>query len=404
MDVPEREFDLRGCRVAIVGRLSGMAKRDAQRLIRQHGGVPVESPVGEVDLLVMGDEGWPVGEGAIAAGMDHPETRQRIEAGQLQVVRETELWERLGLVEREPQVQRLYTPAMLAELLGVPVAVVRRWHRRGLIVPAKEVRRLPYFDFSEVATARQLAGLLAAGVSPAAIERQLAALERLVPGVERPLAQLSVIVEGKELLLRQGDGLVDAGGQLRIDFEALPTAERHETGEERRLDDAEVAGPRDARELLREAIRLEDDGELAAAAEMYRAALAAGGPNAEACFLLAELLYRLGDLSAARERYAMAIEIDEDYVEARSNLGCVLADLGELELAAAAFEGALSYHGDYPDVHYHLARTLDELGRSDEAAGHWNAFLQLAPDSPWAEVARERLEGGASVDEGQSEA
>ena len=55
---------------------------------------------------------------------------------------------------------------MLAELLGVSVAVIRRWHRRGLIVPAREVRRLPYFDFHEVATARRLAQLLAAGVSP----------------------------------------------------------------------------------------------------------------------------------------------------------------------------------------------------------------------------------------------
>ena len=63
---------------------------------------------------------------------------------------------------------------MLADLLGVGVSVIRRWHRRGLIVPAREVRRLAYFDFREVATARHLAELLAAGVSPAAIEKKLA--------------------------------------------------------------------------------------------------------------------------------------------------------------------------------------------------------------------------------------
>ena len=45
----------------------------------------------------------------------------------------------------------------------------------------------------------------------------------------------------------------------------------------------------------------------------------------------------------------------------------------------------------YPDVHYHLARTLDELGRSDEAMLHWQTFLTHAPDSPWAETARDRL-------------
>ena len=87
----------------------------------------------------------------------------------------------------------------------------------------------------------------------------------------------------------------------------------------------------------------------------------------------------------------MAVELDEDYVEARSNLGCVLAELGQYELAVAAFEGALRSHGEYPDVHYHLARTLDELGRADEAEVHWRQFVQLSPNNPWSDEARERL-------------
>ena len=107
------------------------------------------------------------------------------------VITETQLWQRLGLVEAEQHVHRLYTPAMLAELLQVPVAIVRRWHRRGLIVPRREVRKLPYFDFQEVATARQLAELLAAGMSPQAIEKKLAGWSGIGALVSlRPLAQL----------------------------------------------------------------------------------------------------------------------------------------------------------------------------------------------------------------------
>ena len=87
----------------------------------------------------------------------------------------------------------------------------------------------------------------------------------------------------------------------------------------------------------------------------------------------------------------MAIEIDEDYVEARANVGCILAEEGRFDLAVAAFEGALRYHGDYPDVHYHLARVLDDAGRRTEAETHWRAFLELVPESPWAESARKRL-------------
>ena len=105
-------------------------------------------------------------------------TRAAVDEGRIEVITETQLWQRLGLVEAEQHVHRLYTPAMLAELLQVPVAIVRRWHRRGLIVPRREVRRLPYFDFQEVATARRLAELLAAGMSPQAIEKKLAELAR----------------------------------------------------------------------------------------------------------------------------------------------------------------------------------------------------------------------------------
>ena len=59
--------------------------------------------------------------------------------------------------------------------------------------------------------------------------------------------------------------------------------------------------------------------------------------------------------------------------------------------AAAAFEGALRYHPDYADVHYHLARTLDEMGHRRTAEQHWRRFLALAPDSPWAAEAQQRI-------------
>ncbi len=49
-------------------------------------------------------------------------------------------------------------------------------------------------------------------------------------------------------------------------------------------------------------------------------------------------------------------------------------------------------HPDYPDAHYHLARLLDDLGQFGEAEVHWQQFLELAPESPWAEEARIRLQ------------
>ena len=47
------------------------------------------------------------------------------------------------------------TIVMGLQRMGVDIGTIRRWHRRGLIKPARMVRRLPYFDFQEVATARE---------------------------------------------------------------------------------------------------------------------------------------------------------------------------------------------------------------------------------------------------------
>jgi len=380
-----------GKRVAFVGKLGGVTRREAQQLVREQGGVPLTRCDASAQVIVIGADVLPLGDEEVLldAGV-----RQAADAGRIEIISETQFWQRLGLMENEPSEPRLYTPAMLAELLKVSVATIRRWHRRGLIKPVKEVHRLPYFDFQEVATARRIAQLLAQGTQPHIIERKLAQLSGYLPDVERPLAQLSVIVEGKQILLRHGEGLIEPGGQLRIDFGALETSQQQTSLPptlslaEHLAEHQQLATPQD---MLRAAAAHEEQGELPAAVEMCRAALAVGGANAEICFQLAELLYRLGDISAARERYFMAIELDEDFVEARANLGCVLAETGELELAIAAFQGALVHHHEYADVHYHLARTLDQLQRPSEADAHWRAFLQLAPDSPWASEARLRL-------------
>lgn len=365
-------------RVALLGKLASMGRREAAQLLKSHGATVLDTPDASVDLLIVGEEELPLPMGEnFDDWLDEP-TRRAAETGRIEVLTETQLWHRLGLVEYEHDIHRLYTPAMLADLLKVPVAVIRRWHRRGLIIPVREVRKLPYFDFQEVAAARRLTELLAAGMTPNTIEKKLEEIARYLPGVKRPLAQLSVIVQGKQILLRQGDGLVEPGGQMRFDFESAAVEELP----------AERPLPSTPSQMTSLAAELEEDGQLAEAAEMYRAAMAAGGPRAELCFQTAELLYRLGDLSAARERYYMAIELNEDYVEARANLGCVLAETGQRDLAVAAFEGALRFHPDYADVHYHIAHTLEELHQAENAAVHWRRFLELAPDSPWADEAR----------------
>ena len=391
-----QEPRLDGQYVACVGKLGGLNRKEFQTLVREQGGIPVDVNHPNIDLVIVGAEELPLE----ADGVLDDAVLARAEQEEFQILHETQLWELLGLVDQQTNIRQLYTPAMLAELLGIPKATIRRWHRQGLIMPVREVYRLPYFDFQEVITARRLAQLLAAGATPTSIASKLRRLSQLVPDVERPLAQLAVIVEGREILLRDGEGLLDLAGQRRFDFDAFGIESDDNTrgpfdGNESgtlAFERSDAYGPELSVEaLLDQAAHLEAEGRFEEAIDAYRSAQLAEAPRAEIHFMLAELLYRGGDITAARERYYAALELDEDYVEARANLGCILVETGQPELAIAAFEGALSRHPEYPDVLFHLARTLDELGRSAEAIAYWQRFLDQSADSPWAAEAKDRL-------------
>jgi tetratricopeptide (TPR) repeat protein len=398
----EKDSPLTGRKIAFVGKLGGTTRKEAFQIVRDQGGLPLERVSEEVDIIVLGADMLP----SVVDESIFPDlVRNRLAHSQLELISETEFWHRLGLVEHEQNIRQLYTPAMLADLLSVSVREIRRWRKLGLIIPVKEIHRLPYFDYQEVVNARRLADLLAQGTSPQVIEHQLVELAKLYPDAERPLSQLSLLVEGKQILLRGEGRLIEPRGQLRIDFDSLDSVpNRGDNDSKDRQISLKYPAPSgqslndgdqffyDRQQLLDEAVILEEQGDLEDAIACYRLILAHDGPSSDLCFQLAELLYRQGETSSACERYFMAVELDSHFVEARANLGCVLAELGQNELAVAVFKGALTLHPDYADVHHHLAEVLEELDCSEEAKDHWREFLRLTPNSPWAQEAKNRLE------------
>ncbi|MEO1530242.1 MAG: MerR family transcriptional regulator, partial [Planctomycetota bacterium] len=403
----QRDHDVAGKRVAFVGRFGSMNHREAGNVLASYHARVVEFTRRNAILSGESAPHWVV-IGAEEPPLSHSELlgRATLDAaarGELEILHESELWHRIGLVDLESSVRRYHTPAMLADLLDVSVRVIRRWHRRGLITPVATVHKLPYFDYAEVATAKRLAGWIAEGASPSAIEHRLVNLVEILPNMRRPLDQLSILVEGKQVLLRQGDGLVEPGGQMRFNFEA--TSEEEDTLPTQDNEPDEIVAfrhpdqppmlravtPMETDELLIAAYEAEDRDDLESAVEIYHTILARDGMRADICFQIGELLYRMNLLFAARERYYATIEVDPEFVEARASLGGVLAELGQNDLAIAAFRGALKMHHDYADVHYSLATTLDKVGRNDEATEHWRTCLALAPDSAWGEEARQRL-------------
>ena len=397
---------LSGTRVALLGRFGGMNQREAGNVLRSFGIIVGDPNPDSVDWIVVGADETPLAEADLIRGP----IRDAAATGKVEILHETELWQRLGLVEIQTSHRQYYTPVMLAHLLDVSVRVIRRWHRRGLIKPVQTLHRLQYFDFQEVTTARRLARWIASGANPKVIEQSLVDLVEVLPDIQRPLDQLSILVEGKQVLLRGGEGLVETGGQLRFDFDLVDTDVHADVDQNESMQPiawpeltqqdppatlsmfSGSESPSDSIDpLIQQAFEAEDEGDFQVAIDLLHVAMGRDGPRSDWCFQLAELLYRIGDVTAARERYYMTIEMDPDFVEARASLGNVLVETGQLELAVSAFRGALSLHDDYSDAHYHLARLLDRLDRDIEADHHWKRFLEIAPDSPWADEARSRI-------------
>ncbi len=305
--------------------------------------------------------------------------------------------------ENQTTVQ-LYTPAMMAQTLGISVRAIRLWYRSRLIQPTTVVMRIPYFDFSELSTANTFAHWMQQGMTAQSIARQLTELGHLWGKAPTEMVTtLPITLEGKRLVLNQDSRQVESNGQLRLCFDVESEGDLAEpvtlkfaspsgdTADHAMGDDAGVEAYDSLGSLLEAAMAAEDDEDLEMAARLYRRILSKYGPNADVCFQLAEVLYRQADLGGAKERYYAAIELDPGLVEARANLGCVLFEHGQADLAVAEFRQALEHYPEYADVHFHLARALDMQGQSLAAVEHWRQFLDLAPASPWADEAIARL-------------
>ena len=310
-------------------------------------------------------------------------------------------------------VRRLYTVAMMADVLGVSQATIRHWRRNKLIRATRSSDSIDWYDYSMLVVAKDLSRLLLSGLSLRELSHKI---HLFTEGDELRVAEVinRIVVDGHRLSLRRDNLLLSAGGQMQLDFYACgihadmdqPSSQTVEQPSTLTIvpflntshseivveyQDEHAPDIPSSAELLDIAADLEAAGNFVEASEALRAVLQADGPCASVTFMLAETLYRAGDLAAARERYYTVIELDEDHLEARTSLACVLAEQGDVELATAALEGVLKQQPDYADAHWHLAGIHTETGCQEKTEHHLLRFLSLAPESPWANLAREKL-------------
>jgi len=380
---------LRGARVYCAGNLASMDHEDLERALTTHTATLTEE-MNDCTLAVVGDGNWPLAmPGSKVDRLRVLEELDKRATRGLAVVGERELIAALGIVsadEAGAHGPQLFTTARLTELLGVSRERIRAWVKAGLIAPAREEHGVLQFDFRQVSAARTLCDLAASGVGTDRVRRGVALLKKFMPDLEQPLERLAQIAttDGR-LLVRLEDGdLAEPDGQLHFEFGS--SGATAPPSSPLRI----APGPHTAADWLTQGLEQEREGFLQEAAASYREALLAGGPDAQACLNLANVLRALGSRPQALERYAQAVETEPTFVDAWNNMGTLLVELGRADDAVVAFRRALDADPEDARAHYNLADTLDDLGRAAEATPHWRAYLRQDATSEWAAYARKR--------------
>jgi tetratricopeptide (TPR) repeat protein len=367
-----------GHAVVFTGRLSSLARREAQALVTRLGGTAQDDVTAKTTMVVIGAAGFPGDaerrsrprEDDHASGTEDRSQKlrraERLNAenpGRIRIIGEDEFCNLAGLQPPSALKQQYYAAsdirAMYPRLRDDHLRYLEKWN---LVRPLLRTHAERYFGFQDLAIIRQVE----------------ADLER---GVALGTAIRSVYAEH--------------AGQLALDFrlDAEPARVIRLTRGAAPIEIAAVAtSDREAAERLFLSAAALDDGSdehRERAAQGYRDALEADPSLVPALINLANLSYAADHLAEAEALYEKAIALETDVFEAHFNLGNVHHDLGRFEEARRSYMRALALNPTYADGHFYLAVTLEKLGRSQEARPHWRAYQQLAPDGEWVTLARE---------------
>jgi tetratricopeptide (TPR) repeat protein len=145
------------------------------------------------------------------------------------------------------------------------------------------------------------------------------------------------------------------------------------------------------------------------AADAYKKAIEQKPTEAAFYNNLAEAYLRSGQMQDAIKQYQAAIENDPTDPKYYFNLGAVLTNAGQIDEANAAFDKAIAADPNYAEAYYQ--KSINLIGRAKvdpktgtmqappEVAAGFNKYLELSPDGPNAEAAKQMITAlGAKVE------
>jgi tetratricopeptide (TPR) repeat protein len=344
--------------VAFTGRLACMTRAEAFEVVRQHGGAPSQAVTKRTSLLIVSELGWPL----LDDGRPSNKLTRAATYG-IPVVSEHRFLEWIGKAVPDG-LQKTYSGEQLASLSKLSGETIQELAQFGLLD-----ERGGRFGFRDLASARQIAKLLADGVRLSEIVRGVSEIRRWLP--EAGLSSVRLCPgPGNTLEVEQPGGRTDQRGQFLFAVNGSePSPDR----------------------LLAQAQSAEEAGYIAEAERLYRLLIKSDPRDASAPFNLGNMLRTQGRNVEAEAAFNSATRTDPTFAAAWYNLGDLLDDQGRTDAAIGCLRKALQAAPDYADAMFNLALLLQRKNQYQEAADYWRRYLASDSRSDWATRARRSL-------------
>jgi tetratricopeptide (TPR) repeat protein len=343
--------------VAFTGRLACMTRAEAFEVVRQRGGTPSQAVTKRTKLLIVGELGWPLLDDG------RPSNKlSRADAYGVPVASERRFLEWIGKAVPDA-VHKTYSVDQIAALSHLSSDRIRELTQFGLLD-----ERNGRFGFRDLASARQIAKLLADGVRLSEIIRAVSQIRKWLP--EAGLAGVRLHAGPQSLEIEQPGGRTDQHGQFVL------TVDRSQNNPD---------------DLFEQAQSAEEAGDVAEAERLYRILIKTDPTDASAPFNLGNMLRADGRNVEAEAALRTATRVDPTFPDAWYNLSDLLDEQGRSEAAIECLRTALRVAPNYTDAMFNLALLLQRTNQYAEAAGYWRRYLASDCQSEWAARARRSL-------------
>ncbi len=274
----------------------------------------------------------------------------------------------------------LHSGTDVARLVPISPSQIRYWVKTGLVLPVKEIKGVPFFDFRGIVAFRALKELEAQGMPPSRIRKSLIRLKQLMPQSTQPLSEVRAGIFGKRIVFTKDSNTFTGDGQGLLNFSqaSSPAA-------------AAPFCPGPQEDLFFDALEAEADARWEDAITAYEAILATDPRNADALANMGNIMWLLDLKATAEQYYRKALGAAPDHPEANCSFADLLRTRGESEIALLFYRKALTGDPDSSDAHYKVARLLHETGDRINAANHARRYLELDPRGEWADHVEELL-------------